>query len=124
MATSTEALTRLQLKTIAGNVVGLSPANITLGIIDEPPTVEFWQGLTTYLSILMAEPEEYNSTDKLTHFVVPCRSYFWITPNSNQDGTAQEDIVSALRAAWGTFGNYTTTHAPPPQNIKVSKREV
>ena len=119
MATSVEAITRLQMQTIAQGVSGLSSARIKLGLVDIGVNANLLQNMLTqgpYLVILPANVTEINTTTGLHHFSVSAELYFGLAGDTSQDFTSAEDLVyspTGLIQAWKNTSNYSNVCAAP-----------
>jgi hypothetical protein len=118
MATSPQALTRQQLKTIAQSAFtaqSLDSNRIALGLVDFSPSTTFLQSLVSagpYLVILPSECGEFNTTDKIMPYWIECVLWIGLTNWTSQDFTGAEDILNGtngLITKWKDTSLYGST---------------
>jgi hypothetical protein len=118
MATSPQALSRLQLQTMATAVftaLSLDTSRIKLGLANIADNVELLGTLVSagpYLMIRPATTARISSTEKIMPYVVECQLYYGAAQNSDFDFTAVEDLVygpTGLVTKFLDFTAYGTT---------------
>ena len=106
--------TRERVKTILGNVAGLSSTRIKLGTVNFSATTEFFSDIVSSGPfVVIGKPSRTASmSGGIYEWELPIKYYTGYADDADNDYKAIDDILELARAALNTMTNYTDCAMP------------